>query len=364
MPISQDGIDAFIVEHLGAEAVTAIREAQRRSKEIIQNSRAILAENMHALEDEFFGEGVPVPVLTWVAVGSVGRLEATEESDLDLILLYDLPPNADEEDVGTRISGLDQAARVRLREKLTGVTGVSHGQELTGPTTIKSLRDSAGVGGRKDTVEKLTKRTLILSESRTIYPNSETDLRLNARQAIMEAFQASSVTRGRHLLSLVNDIVRYYRTLCVDYKSRVDAEGKPWGIRNIKLRHGKKLWFVSTALAIISATADRESHPDEEEERCQELLDLSPVHRLAYALQVSGLAAHLSLLRIYDQFLLRIGDATARAELEKIEHSERYTSEVFRELKTNSDHLHERFLDVFADLPSHWRSQLLSHFLL
>lgn len=353
---SKEEVTAYVESVLGTDSLPAIGAAAKRSEEMIdvashaieQATRSVSVDLVKATGD-----------FTVVAVGSVGRGEATEGSDLDFVTLFRGAENSGH----LERAQLDQQFRRAVLEAANGIEKVSKGQDLTAPVTVGELADPNSVGGDQDTVATHTRRILILTESRSVF-SSGSDMRIKARDSIFDIYQRSEATKGRHLLTLSNDIARYYRTLGMDYKHRIDVQDKAWGIRNVKLRHTRKNWYLSTALAVVAATADREYLEEEEEAVVKELFELSPCYRLAFALRESGLDAHVSALRLYDRFLQQIGTPGVRDELQEVDHEDRYENEVFRRLKDNSDHLHERYLDIIGHLPPHWKRHLISHFLL
>lgn len=356
MAASLKEVSEYIDDILGVDSLPAIRRSTTRSLEMIEAAESAIRHTVESLSSE---EMVAVGDFSVVAVGSVGRLEATDGSDLDFITIF----ASDSEEAEDERAAFDQTLRRQVLDHAAGIDKVSKGQDLTAPVVVADLADPDSVGGDEDNVSTHTRRILLLTESRAIY-SSGPDLRVEGREAVFDIYQRSEFTRGRHLLTLSNDVARYYRTLGMDYKHRVDVQDKPWGIRNVKLRHTRKNWYLSTVLAVVAATADREYLEDEEEELVKELFDLPPCYRLAYALREAGLDAHVSALRLYDRFLNQIGAPGVRDQLREVEHEDRYEDAVFRRLKDNSDHLHERYLDIIGDLPPHWKRHLISHFLL
>ena len=342
--------DAFreLETRLGEDSCKNLSNAGEFSEKRIDGIRIYIEScpELKEAEDRGFG---------WIVTGSLGRLEALEASDVDLMLL--LPPGV--QPTSADVTDLDQLARKLLSDALD--VKISQGKNLTSPTSQDEISSPSYIGGDLDTVAFLTKRTLLLTESRSIL---RPEIRLEFRDAVFDAFFNSAQTKGRHLLSLVNDIARYYRTVCVDYKSRVDSERKPWAVRNIKLRHARKYWFFSSMLAMVCAAARFEHKIEAAEEEVKSLFDRTPTERLLWALDKAGLSNHLNVICWYDKYLGLIGDPGIRGELDKVDHSKRYSSDAFRLLKDNSDSLHMAMIDIIEALPPHWRRHLLGHFLL
>jgi hypothetical protein len=126
---------------------------------------------------------------------------------------------------------------------------VSRGEELTAPVDMDTLTDPESVGGNKDCSAALTRRVLLLSEG--IQAGGKFKI-ADVRKAVLGTYAGADRTRGRHVLSLCNDLARYYRTLCIEYKAKADDPDETWCTRNMKLRHSRKFWYFSCILSIVA----------------------------------------------------------------------------------------------------------------
>lgn len=291
-----------------------------------------------------------------VCVGSLGRREALQSSDIDLIPV--LRTRSDVE----KFLPFDQDLRKTLERTLK--IKVSKGEDLTSPISIEELSDPETIGGNKDESGILTKRLLILTESCGI----SGALNLGqVRKKILAAYATEERTSGRHVLSLCNDVARYYRTLCIEYKAKVDVEDKDWCTRNMKLRHSRKLWYFSN---IISITHLAEKHPISTKEFASELGELfetPPYLRLLDALKSSHPIEVGNLLEHFSFFMDFMSKVENREALAKVEHERRYDASLtnpFPALKFNSDALHNSMMTILNSLNHPTRKVVLDWFLM
>ena len=293
--------------------------------------------------------------LCFIVVGSVGRNEALDASDMDIV-----PVARNEKALETYMS-YDQEVRQALRKKLD--IDVSKGQELTRPDFIDSLVDPESIGGPKDTSQCLTKRILILTEGRQVaggYPQRDIS------QGILDAYGNRERSSGRHTLSLCNDIARYYRTLCIEYKTKADVEGADWCSRNLKLRHSRKIWYFANMISIAELA---ESHPEGEREYNDKLLQRffkPPIARLCEAVLKTQPVETVHLLEVYAFFLEFMSVDKNRIALSKIEHGARYDIDLqnpFPMMKFNSDLLHHHMVRIIDGLPNSTRQHVFDWFL-
>ena len=291
----------------------AIFAARATTERLVEKLRAGLAE----FED---------PNYSIVVTGSLGRGEASEGSDADWILLVDGLSNPDHGPIRQKIA-------VRFAElgfEPPGGTG-TFGDLVTGHELVHYI------AGTRDTNLNLTRRILLLSESRALTGDS---IRRRVIQNVIGRYviHDPSVRRGEtHTipLFLLNDVVRYWRTVASDYASKMwESHHHEWAIRNIKLRFSRKILFVWGLLAsfagelFVGSTFDGVT---DEQERLIHLASLvgeqtevPPLDLLArIVLETSDEALARQIFGAYDEFLRVLSDPVSRDELKRLPFADR-----------------------------------------
>ncbi|WP_264047982.1 nucleotidyltransferase domain-containing protein [Methylobacterium flocculans] len=287
-----------------------------------ERSKLFSDEKLTALR-EGLGNLVPAGEAV-VTCGSYARREASENSDLDYFIITQCSEGASDHSWGDKVR--DVISSLVKTEPAAGgaFSGIIHRASMT-----------KDIGGDGDDNAHFTRRMLFLLEG--AYLANEAEIR-SFRREILERYIGEKITNPQIALFLLNDVIRYYRTMAVDYEFKT-VEGtkpKPWGLRNIKLVFSRKLLYAS-GLFSVAMTVDRTR--DKKIETLEKLFDMPVIDRMQY---ICGKSAMENVLERYNVFLERLEDHDVRSKLTALTRDER-SDKLFREIK-NEGHLFTRDL--------------------
>jgi hypothetical protein len=233
-----------------------------------------------------------------VLMGSWGRAEVTTGSDDDFMVLV----------CGQECPEVEPAVG-EIRQVLDNPPG-SQGI-FAAPVFSENLVQNIGLDA--DSNLNLSRRMLFLLES---VPVSEDEVYRSVRAEVLDRYLDESVKPYRPPRFLLNDIVRYWRTICVDFAGKEREGPEKWGLRNAKLRTSRKILFAGGFIPVLECFRfDREPMRHFIEEQ----LSMPPTDRLAQAFMENR--AHDEggrALGAYDEFIGRMDDQEFRRELRAV----------------------------------------------
>ena len=324
-------------------------ETIAKAKSSAEDARQELDQLINSPGDKLLSDECSV-----VLFGSVARGETTSGSDIDWILLIDGPADPQHRTISQVIG-----SRIQESFKSPNATeafgGMAFSHDLIGQ-----------IGGEGDTNSNITKRILLLSESCAVGPLEAYDRVL---RSVLKRYLEDDVSRTKgsgkknfHIPRfLLNDIVRYWRTMAVDYvhKRRTRADSG-WATRNVKLRFSRKLIFVSGLLTCFSCHLNPRTEigkdlfgPDEVQlltDHLAQYAKMRPLEVLAEALfEYASEETAKNAMDAYDSFLQCIDDEDKWGRLDELEPESADDDPLFQEIRKQSHKFQASLTKLFFD---------------
>jgi len=264
-------------------------------------------------------------------MGSWGRGEVTGSSDDDFMLLVhgaDRPSSAVQPSV-------DEVADVFSSSPgAQGIFGV--------PAFSERLVQDIGLDGDDNT--NFTRRMLLMLES---VPVTGSDAYRDIREEVLDRYLDASVKPYRPPRFFLNDIVRYWRTICVDFAGKEHEGPRKWGLRNAKLRTSRKILFAGGLLPVLECF--RFDRP-EIRSYLEQQLDLLPTDRIAESfLFHNAIEPGARTFGAYDEFVGRMDDPEFRAELEGVVRKSSSESAAFSDVQRIGSELQDGLLALLYE---------------
>ena len=244
------------------------------------------------------------------ATGSFGRCEASKFSDLDVFILGkgDGREGRDGKE-GSLLKGLDEicikAELIKITRKLNIPEFSGDGQYLD-HYSVHDLTKSLGTP-EDDAINTFTARLLLLLES---HPPLEDQVYGEVISQVVTAYWRDYYDHKDEFIPafLANDILRLWRTFCVNYEARTqrvpEAEKAKGKLKNYKLKHSRMLTCYSALLYLLAIYA---RHNTVSPRDAEFMINMTPTERLewlsaqSYVSDASSTIA--AILSKYEHFL-------------------------------------------------------------
>lgn len=266
------------VELLAASTALASRKG---------NSDKRLVETRRAFAD---APELQASTIAVFCAGSLGRSECTERSDLDLFVVAGtkVPGRLDEVKILARLIALNEDCKFPPFSQAMRYLRIYEFENLV-QHTGKPIDDSEN---------SFTTRMLMVLESKYLTNESEYRRVLNA--IVRNYFRDNKGKSDFRPLFLINDLLRYWRTLCLNYEECRADSNKPWRKKNINLKFARMTTVFATVLLLM---VERPTNLDQ----FIPFIDQTPLQRLAHALDKlddNSLTSRFEqFLSCYDAFL-------------------------------------------------------------
>lgn len=298
---------------------------------------------LHRLNAELNAAFGPDDSFSVLVAGSYGRMDAHAKSDLDFMIVHN----------GRLIEGKKKVEIVRQCANGLGIETPNPEGAFSRPIQLSDMVQT--IGSMDDDLNSTAQRLLILMEGRPIF-----------NSVFFEQIMFTLIERymkyvdeepEKEALVLLNDLIRYFRGICINVEFNFWKDDSKWGIRNIKLRHSRILIYTGLLFLIMTSSM----LPGNKLSFIRENLFLSPMEKVFKAYQINKDFNFERVIGAYDTFLHRIMQDSVRNELKCLDYRLRFTSRNYAELRRNSDFLQSEFTRFILDNRARWTSKVFEY---
>jgi predicted nucleotidyltransferase len=279
------------------------------------NSYNTLSEINKVLNLQFNGDAS----FSIVVAGSYGRMEASPESDLDYIIITEGENLGNINKIRQKIIEIIKDFKIPLPND-TGVFAQTRPK--------KQIIDI--IGDMEDDLVSLAQRLLLIMETKAIY--NEDLFKKTIDEILRKYLEYVIDDPKKEAIFLLNDLIRYFRSIAVNYQYNFWKDNAKWTIRNVKLRHSRILIYAGLLLLILNSSKNRTN----KYEYIFKNIFLTPLEKIISVYRDNHDYNYYKLLGAYNIFLGRINNKEIRASLQ-VDYEERYNNPYYSELKVTSD---------------------------
>lgn len=331
------------INSINIDQYESLEENWKNSQELVQTIRKKLKQLSKNPD-----------IKTVAAAGSLGRMEVcSDTSDADLIIVL-----SDDIDLNTEIA---QKAYEQVWECLKDINLEKPKTDGVFSNVTNKKQLLSFIGDAKE--EKYTifaKRLLLLLETQPVYNNEEYDNLLNS---IVDQYAEGYVSEDskKEWTFLLNDLIRYFRSIAVNYQWDFVNDPDKWRIRNIKLRHSRLVMYSGLLMLLGEASKERQDKVN----WLKKHLTKTPLERVAWVYEENQDYNFKRIAGFYNVFLSYLNQPEVRKKLkdnkekniknlQNSSYQERNKNSDFSHLKANSDGLITELLRFTFERRNSW----------
>lgn len=222
---------------LNSQEADQLETKQKFSEEKLREIKKEISSSSTFSSEEFKN-------LCVYTTGSFARSEATDKSDLDIFIIGE---NINEQHHYGKIDEIKIFSElIRINKKLEFPEFSNDGEFLK---IFKYNEVEKIIGSPIDDHNNwFTARMLLILESKCIYNDEKYNEFI---EKIIKFYLRDKEHSNFKLYFLLNDILRFWRTLCLNYEVSRTNQSKKWGKKNISLKFSRRLTVFATIIYIF-----------------------------------------------------------------------------------------------------------------
>ncbi len=298
----------------------------------------------------------PDGIVTLAVAGSLGRMDAAEVSDCDLLVVVS--------DAALGNEGASKGIYDAVWDALKPLNLITpkEGGTFSKPTSIQQLCDKKHIGAAKEDTQSFRRsRLLFLLETQPVF---QPEGYQTVVEAVVNSYADEYVAKDprKEWGFLLNDLIRYFRSICVNYQWDFENEHGKWPLRNIKLRHSRLIMYGGLLILLGECSRERK----EKVRWLRERLILTPLERIAWVYSANQDTSFFRVADYYDTFLGMLSKPEERTEIngphvQAGSYESRYSMRNYAILKANSDGLIAELLRFILGRRGVWSERFFEY---
>ena len=315
---------------IDADVYPALRSAWTQSR-----------ERMQSIRDALSAAHLPDAIECVGLAGSLARMEATEFSDCDTIVV-----------LREQCAAETLYSQVWVALQSLGLARPKPGGIYAAPIRHSQLF-AARPGLVAEDLQTYGLRLQLLLEAQPVY--GDADFHALLRELVGRfASEFVALDPRKEFTWLLNEVIRYFRSLWVKYQWEHLDDFPRWRLKQLKARHSR-LILLAGMLCLLGESSRVQG---DQADWLATQLALTPLERIAAAYERSGDPHFQRIAGCSDLFLCALSDSAVREELGLTEAGDhpfaRERNPCYRRLKANSDALRSELVRFVLDRRNDW----------